>query len=517
LVSAPNASEAQSTCTDQNCPADFIELESPNIQAGKTSFKFQSRISQAKLPLADGRLNVIVHLREGTTTWCSQTLTGVQVRDSVLNLEVGPDTGMNCTLPLEEVIASRSSLGFQICINNEENCLKPIALSSVPYAVKADFARRAQQSHEADVAAQCHYAHRVAADLDLFESAVLGSGYYDFHTPLLPSTDITTGLAANAVTNREGVIQWTPVGASERKLNVCAKVEGEGNAPSTLASLDELKLHAALTQAYGDLTVSGHANVNSLAVFEQSTFGGTAMFQGPAVQVGAGTETTFTGPVNFLGSVNLQADVGVAITSAQIVDGQVMTVDLSDGAVTSAKLAQGAVTSDKVGPGAVGESALADGAVTTTKLAPGSVDSLHLQDAAITSSKMGGDAVASSNIVNLTILNEDIANSTITGAKLDSLTITGSKIANATITGTKLATNTVGTSRLSGGYVPMGTGATWPSRWLTVGRLCVLEEMKCDSASAQCSCGWTTQTRNNGTERLYESRNAFCNLYCFGS
>lgn len=281
----PSSTQAASTCTDQNCPADFIQLTSPEIQSTKTSFKFQARISQAKLPVDVVKFpQVYVKLVEGSNVWCSQLLSDVRVRDSVINLEVGPDTGMTCSMALEELIANKKSLAFKICINNEENCLKPIALSSVPYAVKAEYARRAQQSFEADVAAQAHYAHRIAADLDLLQAPTIGTGYYDFHTPLVPMT--VPGLSpAQTISNKEGVMQWTPVAAAEKKLNIVLKNEANGGIPASFSRLDELKLHAALTRDLGKLEVSESAKMLSTLDVSALTTLGAGVTAGAATQV----------------------------------------------------------------------------------------------------------------------------------------------------------------------------------------------------------------------------------------
>jgi len=309
----PSSSEAASTCTDTNCPTDFITLVSPQIQSTKTSFKFQARISQAKLPVDDVQFaKVIVKLRDGTNTWCSQTLSNVKVRDSVLNLEVGPDTGMTCSTPLEDVIAGKNGLGFQICINNEENCLKPVALSSTPYAVKAEYARRAQQSFEADVAAQAHYAHRIAADLDLLQAPTIGTGYYDFHSPL--TSTIVPGLNT-PVSNKEGVMQWTPVASAERKLNLAVKVEANGSNPASLQRLDELKVHAILTRDLGKLEVSDTTKLfSTLDVTGATALNSTLLTVGATTlqsTLGVTGATTLSNTLSVAGAATMASTLGV--------------------------------------------------------------------------------------------------------------------------------------------------------------------------------------------------------------
>jgi hypothetical protein len=316
LAGLPTGTQAASTCTDASCPTDFIQLTSPEIQSTKSSFKFQARISQAKLPVDDVTFpKVIVKLRDGVNTWCSQTVPQVKVRDSVLNLEVGPETGMTCTMPLEDIIAGKNGLGFQICINNEENCLKPIALSSVPYSVKSEYARRAQQAFEADVAAQAHYAHRIAADLDLLQSPTIGTGYYDFHTPV---TALTIPGLNVPVSNKEGVMQWTPVASAEKKLNILLKTDANGAVPAAYTRLDELKLHAVVSKALGKLEVSEATNLKStLDVTGVSTLNNTLTVAG-ATTINNTLTTKLAATMQATLQVNGATTLGTAVTATNL-------------------------------------------------------------------------------------------------------------------------------------------------------------------------------------------------------
>src|SRR5690349_11172847 len=112
-LSATPSAEAQNICNETNCPPTFAITEKP-LQKVPTTFKFQSRISQAKIPVGDAKLaKVIVNVKRGSDQpLCSETLTDVMVRDSVLNIEIG--RSMTCAL--DEVIAQNNDLSFQVCI-----------------------------------------------------------------------------------------------------------------------------------------------------------------------------------------------------------------------------------------------------------------------------------------------------------------------------------------------------------------------------------------------------------------
>jgi hypothetical protein len=243
LVAA--AVSAAVSCLPQSAIADELatgfQIEERPIQKVPTTFKFQSRISQAKMPVGNQTFTTIyVNLVRGTNdVQCSEQLNQVQVRDSVLNIEIG--RGFNCQL--DEIIAANSDLNFQICIQSKENCLKPVALSSVPYAVKATFSQQAQEAHTADIAAQCHYAHRVTADTGLLSvnnQSQYGVGYYDFATPVSPGALASLSMPTG-VTNKGGFLQWTPVNpGATSDITVCKRAHNS----SSLAKLDTFNVQA---------------------------------------------------------------------------------------------------------------------------------------------------------------------------------------------------------------------------------------------------------------------------------
>ena len=73
------------------------EVEQVDLQKVPPFFKFQTRISQAKLPVGDVIFEQIyVNVKRGDTPLCQETFSQVPVRDSVLNLEIGRT--MDCEL-----------------------------------------------------------------------------------------------------------------------------------------------------------------------------------------------------------------------------------------------------------------------------------------------------------------------------------------------------------------------------------------------------------------------------------
>lgn len=237
-------------CTEAACPPNFTIASRP-LQKVPSVFKFQSRVSQAKIPLGDARLSLVkVRVKRANGELkCTETLTNVMVRDSVLNVELG--RAMDCVL--DEVIAQNNDLSFEVCIGENENCLKPVSLGTVPQSVKSSFAAQAQESLRAQISAQSHYTHRITPDANLMTNGgSLSAGYYEFQTP---TTANLQGSLGSTVTG--GYLQWTPKSglATDNNLHVAM---GENNAGvRVLKDLNEFHVHAATTDVKGRLIVRG--------------------------------------------------------------------------------------------------------------------------------------------------------------------------------------------------------------------------------------------------------------------
>jgi hypothetical protein len=317
---AQDAKSAIPACTAASCPTTYMQLAVNDIQYAPGLFKLQARISQAKIPVGDAVFDTItVNLvRPGATTnrvACTETLPGVRVRNSVLNLDIGRQM---TSCQLDQIIAQEQDLAFEICINSPDNCLKPIPLGSTPYALKSNYAVLAQKAHSANQSVQAHYAHRVTADTELFVGErTHEDGYLDFATPDGNTTLSTTGweristaLKADmrSVYGAEpetrsaapvgGFIQWTPVSSAENAgnnsqaslgtLHLVAK--DEATADKILKPLARMMIHADQTFATGELHV---LPTNDDAYSLRSTGHGTAVVAGGIA--GTRQETTSTG------------------------------------------------------------------------------------------------------------------------------------------------------------------------------------------------------------------------------
>jgi hypothetical protein len=218
-------------------------ITDPGIQLSNGAIKFQARVTQGKNTVSDGEISqVSVELVDGASkVMCTQTFGKVAVRNSILNLDFQPS---GCAL--DNVVAKTSDLAFKLVLAG--SALKPIPIGTVPYALKSNYAVKAQETHRADVAAQAHYAHRITADRQTLATPEIGTGYFDFFTPgsggnLYDDTQYQSYL-------NDGFMQWTPV-QGQSSLHVCAK----GVNDDKLAKLDALYLESKSTTAHGVVVV----------------------------------------------------------------------------------------------------------------------------------------------------------------------------------------------------------------------------------------------------------------------
>lgn len=248
LLWMPIAHAGALTCTNNDtfpC-GDFTEYQFTKVPS---VFKFQARVSQAKLPIGKGVFSeVIVNVKEGSTTKCIEKFQNVEVRDSVLNLEIG----LNMSCEFDELLAkSAGGLALQVCLGSTNSCLKAIELASVPYAVKSSFSFRAGEAGTSEEAAVSHYTYRAAADRDLLLNDTLGTGYFDF---------VSFG------GSKDGFLTWTPINTpNDHNLTISGRVPG--STTGTMHRLDKLTLDSALTTVNEELVVAGdQTNEKSLNV-----------------------------------------------------------------------------------------------------------------------------------------------------------------------------------------------------------------------------------------------------------
>jgi len=258
-----------------------------------------------------------------------EQFSGVEVHGSVLNLTIG----QNMSCELHEVIAENEDLSFQVCLGSPENCLKSIDLGSVPYAVKANFAKVAQNAHRSSQAAVSHYAHRITADKQLWLTKTLGTGYFDFHT------DPNKGEPWMAPGWEDGgFLLWTPTRnpVGGRTLRVAAR----DHAQDALADLDLLVFRSDETQMSGALGVALDLEVGGNASIE----GGLYVVDDVTVAAG-GIDVAGDALVGGHGQVALGMTVGGALTAGGDITSQEGGIEVAGaGAIGGDLGVTGAVT-----------------------------------------------------------------------------------------------------------------------------------------------------------------------------
>lgn len=318
----PASASAQSPAIQCDGTTDFpcsFQVKDVNLQKVPAIFKFQSRVSQAKLPIGQGVFDqIIVKVMRGTDTLCLEEFAAVQVRDSVLNLEIGRNMGCE----LDEIIAENTDLTMQVCLGGPENCLKPIDLAAAPYAVKASFASTAQRAYQANKAGTANYALRVTADRDVLTRKELGTGYFDFF-----SKDATTGAnswpagyGTYATYADGGFLQWAPIRQTGAKTFT---IIGKDHASDAYARLDEVVLNTNKTTSTGAMWVTtGGAHVTGDSEVE----GTMRIAQTTTVQAGGihvTGDSDVAGTMQISKATTVQAG-GVHVTGDSNVTGQML-------------------------------------------------------------------------------------------------------------------------------------------------------------------------------------------------
>jgi hypothetical protein len=87
-----------------------------------------------------------------------------------------------------------------------------------------------------------------------------------------------------------------------------------------------------------------------------------------------------------------------SVSSRQIVDGTIRTIDLRDNAVNSPKIANATVTADDLATDSVGSDEIAKDAVNSDEIAENAVASPKVADQSLTANDLGPDSVGSSEL-----------------------------------------------------------------------------------------------------------------------
>ena len=303
--------------SDLPCALQIADLQ---VQKAPASFRFQARVSQAKLPTGTGVFpELTVQILRESEVLCTERFRDVAVGAGVVNLEVGQ--AMACRL--DDVIAENPGhLALRLCVG--DGCLDAVELPSSFYALKATYAEHAQAASRTDRAARASYAHRGTADDTFFGRRRPGAGYIDFVSD-------RAGTDAGA-----GMITWVPTRRSAaRRLHIAGGLVGTRK----IGWLDTLVLGAASTRLTGNLSVKGGADVKGELTATGDTSAGSVHTLGPATTADLtvdGNATvpslTVTGAVT-LGDGSSPGDTRVT-TDATFKDALVVQGDTTVGSAT---------------------------------------------------------------------------------------------------------------------------------------------------------------------------------------
>ena len=141
-----------------------------------------------------------------------------------------------------------------------------------------------------------------------------------------------------------------------------------------------------------------------------------------------------------------------AVTAPKIVAGAVAT-DIANGAISTAMLADNAVTSAKILDGNVITAKLGDNAITTVKINADAVTSAKIAAGAVQSSELDTDAVIASKIAGGAVTNGKLATDAVTSAKITDGTITAADLGADSVGSSEIATDAVGSAEIAANAV----------------------------------------------------------------
>ncbi|HEY8810537.1 MAG TPA: hypothetical protein VIM28_11010 [Solirubrobacterales bacterium] len=153
-----------------------------------------------------------------------------------------------------------------------------------------------------------------------------------------------------------------------------------------------------------------------------------------------------------------------SVSSRQIVDGTVRTVDLRDNAVNSPKIANATVTADDLGPNSVGSDEIAKDAVNSDEIAENAVASSEVAPDSLTAGDLASNSVTSPEIADQTINSNDIGPNAVNADELSVVVQrTNSKSLAAGTNGSISVPCQAGEQILSGGGAPSNFGVEMTS------------------------------------------------------
>lgn len=332
-VTSPASAQEIACDAAGDLPCGF-EIRQIEVTRPPALFNFQARISKAKLPVSDlASVLVTVKLLRGSEVICMEQMGGVSIVDSIVNLTIGQQ--MSCSL--DDALAENVDLALQICLGSPTNCLKPVELGGVPYAVKAGYAGLAQQTFRAETAGQANYARRATADRDMLIRKMVGAGYFDF---VAPTDDVASGFYGEiddfTPFKYGGFIQWTP---HREPKALAVHVTGKDVGTDELMLLDELVLAASVTDFSGDLVIQPVEDGDGLQVLDGGmAVTGNTEFKDNLQLLGPGElhgPLDVTGPAEVAGQLAVEAssDVlsgGIEVSGSSVIKGALLVTGAVD-------------------------------------------------------------------------------------------------------------------------------------------------------------------------------------------
>jgi hypothetical protein len=111
------------------------------------------------------------------------------------------------------------------------------------------------------------------------------------------------------------------------------------------------------------------------------------------------------------------------VRSAQIVNGQVKTVDLGRDAVRSGKIANETITADDLGTDSVASDEIARDAVDSDEIADNAVSSPEVAPESLTAADLGPNSVGSSEVTNESLTSADLGPNSVRASELGTTTV----------------------------------------------------------------------------------------------
>ncbi len=131
------------------------------------------------------------------------------------------------------------------------------------------------------------------------------------------------------------------------------------------------------------------------------------------------------------------------ITSADIQDGTIRTVDLADNAVTSPKIANGQVRRADIANNAVNSARIANGQVRRADIGNNAVNSARIADGTVRRADMANNSVNSVRIADGQVRTIDLANNSVNSAKIIDGQVTTPDLANNSVNSAKIVNGSI--------------------------------------------------------------------------